>query len=103
MEATLDLLRAFGGAEHLCMCVLHAVLFQEIITEPGIFFKAGHGWKLIHGKIEGEFRGPHHITVPEVETILHEWGKSRRAWGRLGRSNLTSRQHWTRSLSLGDW
>ncbi|CAE7492290.1 unnamed protein product [Symbiodinium sp. CCMP2592] len=54
-NGTLDLLRSFGGAKHLCM--LHAIMLQEVITKPGKFFLEGHGWKLVYGKKEGEFRG----------------------------------------------
>ena len=54
-EGTLDLLRTFGGAKHLCM--LHAIMLQEVITTAGKFFKEGKGWKLVYGKQDGEFRG----------------------------------------------
>ena len=54
-EGTLDLLRTFGGAKHLCM--LHAIMLQEVITTAGKFFKEGKGWKLVYGKQDGEFGG----------------------------------------------
>eukprot|EP00439_Symbiodinium_sp_Y106_P029447 s3659_g3.t1 len=54
-DGTLDLLCTFGGAKHLCM--LHAVMLQEVITAAGKFFKEKKGWKLVYGKREGEFRG----------------------------------------------
>ena len=54
-DSTLDLQHAFGGAKHLCM--LHAVMLQEVIATSGKIFKERHGWKLVYGKQEGEFRG----------------------------------------------
>ncbi|CAE7205709.1 unnamed protein product [Symbiodinium sp. CCMP2592] len=54
-DGTLDLLRTFGGAKHLCM--LHVIMLQEIITNAGKFFKEKWGWKMVYGKQEGEFRG----------------------------------------------
>ncbi|CAE7528629.1 unnamed protein product [Symbiodinium sp. CCMP2592] len=54
-DGTLDLLRTFGGAKHLCM--LHVIMLQEIITNAGKCFKEKWGWKMVYGKQEGEFRG----------------------------------------------
>ena len=54
-QHALDLARDFAG--HPELSLMHVLLLQEIVTEPGVAFHEEHGWVIVYGKNEGDWRG----------------------------------------------
>ncbi|CAE7902661.1 unnamed protein product, partial [Symbiodinium microadriaticum] len=44
-------------AGHPELSLMHVLLLQEIVTEPGVAFHEDHGWVIVYGKNEGDWRG----------------------------------------------
>ncbi|CAE7637897.1 unnamed protein product [Symbiodinium sp. CCMP2592] len=51
----LEMLQTFGG--NTALSSVAVVLLQEVITEAGRHFAASKAWKLVYGKMAGEWRG----------------------------------------------
>ena len=54
-QDALELVRDFAG--HPELSLMHVLLLQEIVTEPGVAFHEDHGWVIVYGKNEGDWRG----------------------------------------------